>query len=54
MYYLIYLIIFLVYCFLPLWLQIILFIISCIIAPGGNIVLIIAMIIGGFLKARTK
>lgn len=49
-----YLFIFLFYCFLPFWLQIVLFIISCAIAPGANFILIIAMIIGFVLKFKDK
>lgn len=54
MYLLKYIFIFLVFCFLPIWLQLILFVVSCIVAPGGNIVLLIAMVVGIVLKLIVK
>ncbi len=49
-----YIFIFLFYCFLPFWLQIVLFIVSCTIAPGANFILIIAMIVGAVLKFKGR
>lgn len=54
MYFIIYAILFCVYALLPFWLQILLLIISCIIAPGGNSILVIAIIVGAFMKLKMK
>lgn len=54
MYIILYGIIFLVYAILPFWLQMVLFIASWFIAPGGNLILVVAMIAGAVIKARMK
>lgn len=47
----IYLIIFGVFCLLPIWLQLLLFVISLFVSPGiGNLVMIVAMVIGHKIK----
>ena len=54
MYYLLWGILFLVYAILPFGWQIIIFIVSCFVAPGGNLALILAMIVGVFLKRKMR
>ena len=54
MYYILWGVLFLIYAFLPLWLQIFILIVSFFAAPGGNFALILAMIVGVFLKKKMK